>query len=84
MKTIYTLCATAALTFTSCKKCYECRVMSSTTNPYGNNQSEPTVIVEKCNMTAGQIRRYVDETTTTTTTVINGKKYVTKTTVICR
>lgn len=81
--TILTVCA-AALLFTSCKKCYECRVMTKTTNSYGNLQSEPPVIINKCGMTARQARLFVEQNTYETTTVINGKTYVTQTNTICK
>lgn len=82
MKTIYTLCAVALL-FTSCKKCYECRVMVKTTNSYGNLQSEPPVIINKCGMTARQARLFMEQNSYQTTTVINNKTVTTQSTTIC-
>lgn len=84
MKTIFTVCVAATLMFTSCKKCYECRILTSTTNQYGNQQSEPPIIMEKCGMTARQMRIFTEESSNTTTVYVDGKKYTTTTDVRCK
>jgi len=83
MKTIYTLCALALL-FTSCEHCYECRIMQSATNKYGQMQPQPPVITEQCGITRREMNKYVEETTSTIKVIISGKEYVTETTVLCK
>lgn len=83
MKTTYTLIA-AAILFTSCERCFECRIMQSSTNQYGNQQPQPPIIIEQCGMTRRENKRYVEQMTTSTTVIINGKKYTTDTRVSCK
>jgi hypothetical protein len=82
MKTIYTLCA-AALMFSSCERCYECRIMQKGTNQYGQMQSQPPVIIDQCGMTRRENEEYVKQMSTTTTVIIGNKTYKTETRVIC-
>jgi hypothetical protein len=83
MKTLYTFCASALL-FTSCERCFECRIMQSATNKYGQMQPQPPVITEQCGLTRREIKKYVEETTSTITVIISGKEYITQTTVFCK
>jgi len=83
MKTIYTVLA-AAMLFTSCERCFECRIMQSSTNQYGQMQSQPPVIIEQCGMTRRENKQYVKQMTTSTTVIVNGKKYTTDTRVFCK
>lgn len=71
-------------TFSSCTKCYECRVLTSTTINGGFQQNEPPVIMEKCGMTARQARKFQEEGTITSTYTVNGDKYVTSQRTYCK
>jgi hypothetical protein len=82
MKTIYTIFA-ASMLFTSCERCFECRIMQSSSNQYGQMQSQPPVIIEQCRMTRRENKQYVEQMTTSTTVIINNKKYTTDTRVFC-
>lgn len=74
----------AIATFSSCTKCYECRMTSSTTRNNGFTQSEQPVIIEKCNMTARQARNFEEEGTFTSTYTVNGDNYVTNQRISCK
>jgi hypothetical protein len=82
MKTLYTICASVLL-FTSCERCYECRIMQKGTNQYGQMQSQPPIITEQCGLTRREIRKYVEQKNNTVTVIIGNKAYKTETTVIC-
>jgi hypothetical protein len=86
MKTIYTstLLIAAAMLFTSCERCFECRIMQSSTNQYGQMQPQPPIIIEQCGMTRRENKQYVEQMTTSTTVIINNKKYTTDTRVSCK
>ena len=71
-------------TFSSCTKCYECRKISSTTRNNGFTQSEQPVIIEKCNMTARQARKFEEEGTFTSTYTVDGDNYETTQRISCK
>ena len=78
----------AIATFSSCTKCYECRIQQTTKvangNGYTYTDDELTSNVEKCDVTAREIEIYEKTIEGTTTSVISGKTYTTTTVASCK
>jgi hypothetical protein len=64
----------------SCRKCYDCRVTTTTT---GFESQTQMTRIEKCGMTNRDVKAFKTGMEGTTSSTLNGKKVTVKTTVNC-